>query len=82
MINNKIFNEIMSNEMFDTCYNDEKNAVFTNSEYRITFFVEDVDTITYDVDGGYVNVDMFLFIVEAYKIFSDAFGRSRMYWFN
>lgn len=82
MIDNKIFNEVMSNEMFDICGNYEDEAIFKNSEYGITFHVEDVDTITYDVDGGFVNVDMFQFIVEVYKIFSDAFGRSRMYWFN
>lgn len=81
MIDTKIFNEVMSNEMFDTCGNYEENAVFTNSEYGITFYVEDADTITYDVERGYVNVDMFLFIVEAYKIFSEAFGKSRMYYF-
>lgn len=82
MIDTKFFNEVMSNGMFDTCYEYMNDAYFRNEFYGITFQVEDVDTITYEVDDGYVNVEMFDFIVEAYKIFSDALGKGRMYWFN
>lgn len=83
MIDTKIFKELSANEMFDTCINDEDSTSFRNDFFGITFYVDNVDAISFKLRGGsYVSVCVFEFIVEAYKIFSEAFGKDRMYWFN
>lgn len=82
MIENRKFEMITSSELFDTCMNASEVTYAVNNEFGLTFEIYDEDTICFEVDGKYVNSDMWCYIVECYKFFASVFDNNEMYHFN